>query len=146
MPANKTTATDSVGLAIQSANQLLIEGEDSVLTEYVQKNKLSFTKTSSGLWIKISKHTQGVELKDLDSCKIAYKILSLENKTLLTKTETIIIGKKQVINGLEEALLSMKKGEEALLLVPWYLGYGMKGDGNNISAYTSILINVQIIQ
>ena len=145
LPANKSTTTDSVGLAIQAINQRLIVGEDSVLEAYVQKKKLGVVKTSSGLWLKIEKNTEGEKLKDLESCKIHYRILSLADSLLLEKTETIIIGKKQVINGIEKALLQMNKGEEATALIPWYLGYGMKGNGNEIPPYTSIIVRLHLL-
>lgn len=145
LPANKSNTTDSVGLAIQTANQRLIAGEDSVLEVYVQKNKLGVVKTSSGLWLKIEKNTEGEKLKDLESCKIHYQMFSLADSLLLEKTETILIGKKQVINGIENALLQMNKGEEAAVLIPWYLGYGMKGNGAEIPPYTSIVVNLHLL-
>lgn len=144
LPANKNLTVDSVNLAIQAANQRLIEGEDSVLEAYVQQKKLNVVKTNSGLWLRIQKKTDGPELKDFESCRIKYRVFSLNDSLLKEKTETIVFGKKQVINGIEEALHKLNKGDEALLIVPWYLGYGMKGDGSQIPPYTSLVVNLYL--
>jgi FKBP-type peptidyl-prolyl cis-trans isomerase len=144
LPANKANAADSSGVALQLVNEKLITGEDSILDSYVRNKKAGFTKTSSGLWLKVEKKTKGNKLKKLDYCKITYRIFSLSDSLLIEKTDTIIIAKKQIISGIEEALLKMNRGEEATLIVPWYLGYGMKGNGKEIPPYTSILVKIQL--
>lgn len=39
------------------------------------------------------------------------------------------VGTKAVIDGWDEAFLTMKKGEKRTLLIPWWLAYGEKGKG-----------------
>ena len=38
-------------------------------------------------------------------------------------------GMDKVIKGLDEAVLTMKKGEKRTLLIPWWLGFGEAGKG-----------------
>lgn len=39
------------------------------------------------------------------------------------------ISNGKVLKGLDEAVAAMKRGEHRTLLIPWWLGYGEKGDG-----------------
>jgi FKBP-type peptidyl-prolyl cis-trans isomerase FkpA len=144
LPANKQSNIDSLSLAVQSANQRLIAGEDSILSAYIQKRKLKLTQSSSGMWYSINSKNKGNKPQELESCKLWYSISLLSDSLLLEKTETIIIGKKQIINGIEEAVLLMHQGDEALLIIPWYLAYGMKGS-EDVAPYTSIKVMLKRI-
>jgi FKBP-type peptidyl-prolyl cis-trans isomerase len=145
LPANKAIESDSVGMAIQNANQRLIAGEDSILATYVSTRTEKFQKTSSGLWIYTERTAKATKLKNGDNCKIKYHIYSLTDSLLDQKTESIIIGKKQVINGIEEAILLMNNSDSAILILPWYLGYGMKGN-EYVPPYTSVVVKLQILK
>jgi len=143
LPANKVTATDSSAYDLQLANEKLISGEDSVIRNYITKTAIDFEKSNSGLWYKIynvrnnqNKPEQG------QSCKIDYKVFSLENKFLFSESKTIVIGKKQLINGIEETFLYLSEGDSAIAVVPWYIGYGMNGNAD-IPPYTSVLVRVK---
>jgi hypothetical protein len=145
LPANKAIESDSVGIAIQTSNQRLITGEDSIIASYVSTRTEKFQKTSSGLWIYSEKTAKTTKLKNGDNCKIKYRIYSFTDSLLDQKTEFIIIGKKQVVNGIEEAILLMNNSDSAILIMPWYLGYGMKGN-ENVPPYTSVVVNLEILK
>jgi peptidylprolyl isomerase len=57
------------------------------------------------------------------------------------------VGSGQVIKGWDEALLSMKKGEKRVLIIPPSLGYGPSGRGpippNAIMVFDVELVNFQ---
>ena len=143
MPANKPVSIDSSKVALQLANEKLILGEDSLIESYVNGAAMVLEKSGTGLWYKIytTNNNRNVP-KQVQQCKIAYKVLSLDNKVLFSETKTITIGKKQVINGIEQALLCMSSGDSAVLIVPWYIGYGTKGD-KNVPAYTSVVVHLR---
>lgn len=145
LPANKAIESDSIGMAIQTSNQRLITGEDSIIASYVSTRTEKFQKTSSGLWIYSEKTAKTTKLKNGDNCKIKYSIYSYTDSLLYQKTEFIIIGKKQVINGIEEAILLMNNSDSAILILPWYLGYGMKGN-ENVPPYTSVVVKLEILK
>lgn len=147
LPANKNTAVDTLKLSVQNANRVLIDGEDSLLQVYVSKNYPEMKKTETGLWyLSLTSGQSGEKAKDLETVTITYEILSLDSLLLKSKRENIVLGKKQIINGIEEGLKLMHKGDKMLLIVPWYLAYGMKGDGNQIPPYTSVMVKVQLMK
>lgn len=147
LPANKNTAVDTLKLSVQNANRVLIDGEDSLLQVYVSKNYPEMKKTETGLWYRsLTSGQSGEKAKDLETVTISYEILSLDSLLLRSKRENIVLGKKQIINGIEEGLKLMHKGDKMLLIVPWYLAYGMKGDGNQIPPYTSVMVKVQLMK
>jgi len=144
LPANKINTVDSSEIALMNANEKLISSEDSILTLYVNKIDSAFTKNDLGFWYKINTKTSRKALKLNDNCAITFSVYNLDNQKLFHKTEKIVIGKKQLIFGLEELIKLMHLGESASLVLPWYLAYGLKGDGKLIQPYTSLKLYVDI--
>lgn len=143
LPANKTQGVDSMALFMQKANELLVESEDSIVALYVRSKGLDMTLSASGLWYKKVTNKGGKKPAELESCKIWYRVSLLNDSVALEQTETIVIGKKQIIDGIEEALMLMSRGDEAQLVIPWYLAYGMKGSGDEVPAYSSIKVELK---
>lgn len=143
LPANKASEADSSSATLQLANEKLISGEDSLIQDFVRKSSVDFKKSDSGLWYKIyslsnskNKPSKG------DNCKINYQVYSLDNKLLMDQKKSLIIGKKQVVNGIEELILNLSTGDSAVAVVPWYIGYGIKGNAN-IAPYTSVFVRLK---
>lgn len=143
LPSNKVTAADSSGVALQLANEKLISGENSIVQNFIAKSNIDFQKSNSGLWYKIYKiEKYQNKPKQGQNCKINYFVFSLENKLLYNETKNIVIGKKQLINGIEETLLFLSEGDSAIAVIPWYIGYGMKGN-DRIPPYTSVVVHLK---
>lgn len=143
LPANKQLQVDSLAISVQKANELLIAGEDSIIAAYIRTKGLKMTQSTSGLWYEIKSKNTGKKPRELENCKLWYSVSLLTDSIVMERTETIVIGKKQIINGIEEALMLMSPGDEAHLLIPWHLAYGMKGSGDEVPAYTSIKVHLK---
>jgi len=140
LPANKGTQFDSTAMALVQVNERLIEAEDSLLNKYVSKSDSNFVKHKTGFWYKLNHQVTGTKPKANVNCSVNYSVYTLGGDFLFNKDEEIIIGKKQIITGIEEALLMMHPGEKATLIVPWYLAYGVKGNLKEVGPYTSIVL------
>lgn len=144
LPSNKKIASDSVSLAITQIHSSLIEKEDSILAIYVAKKYPTFTKTASGFWYYSNCPNSKSTLKIHDECNFSIKIYNLEGNLLLTENNTIHIGQKETLVGIEEILKLTKKGCNAKAVIPWYLAYGNKGKQPEIPPYTSIYVEISV--
>ena len=145
LPANKVLATDSLKEGLMAANELLIAGEDSILANLTKTRFSNMKKSEIGFWYSVSLHSKvGDTIKLLETCTIKYKLYTLDKELLTEKTEKIILGKKQTITGIEEAIKLIKTDDKVEALIPWYLAYGIKGDGENIGAYTSVYAEIEL--
>ena len=146
LPANKLEVIDSTGIGLLKLNEKMILSEDSLIRDYVENSKINYSKHKLGFWYNIEKSDLANNIQANQQCEVIYQVYSLKNNLLFEQQETIIIGKKQLPTGIEEALKIMRKGAKADLVIPWYLAYGMKGNGNEIKPYTSLVVNLQWIK
>jgi len=58
---------------------------------------------------------------------------------------TFRLGTGGVIRGWDEAFLTMKKGEKRTLIIPYWLGYGEKGQRPNIPGKATLVFEVELI-
>lgn len=139
------TGVDTVALGMMEVNKKLTQHEDSTLAAYVAGTDSGYIHNEMGFWYKTETKTGNPHPAANEKCRIEYSVYALRDNTLLKNTvENIVIGKKNTVRGIEEGIKLMHKGEKATLILPWYLAYGMKGDGQNIAGYTSVKVIVRL--
>jgi FKBP-type peptidyl-prolyl cis-trans isomerase len=106
------------------------------------------TTTKSGLMYQVLKAGSGKSPADGTEVTVHYTGKFLDGKVFDSSVErgspaTFRIG--QVIAGWNEALLSMKKGEKRLLVIPPELGYGERGYPGAIPPNSFLVFEVELI-
>jgi FKBP-type peptidyl-prolyl cis-trans isomerase len=144
LPSNKGVKVDHNEESLLKINHQLTIKEDALLKKYAESKK-TFKKNELGFWYKIIQSGTGSGIKDSSVCKISCKLRLLSGKIIKTEKSRFIIGKKQQAVGLEEGVKLMRKGDSAVFIIPWYLGFGMKGDEPLIPPYTSIIYEIKLL-
>jgi len=144
LPSNKGIEIDTKSASLLIINKNLAKREDINLSNFAAK-KGGFKKSDVGFWYKIERRGSGTLIKDSIECKFEYKMTLLNGKQLDLGEKQIVIGRKQTILGLEEGLKLMYKGESGTFIIPWYLGYGMKGFEQIVPPYTSIIYTIKVL-
>ena len=143
LPSNKGIEKDKTPDSLLKINHELTIKEDNLLKSYAEKDG-SLRKNQLGFWYKIFYTGRGLAIKDSIKCSFDFELSNLKGETLLTGYKEIVIGKKQAIVGMEEGLKMLHKGDSAVFLIPWYLGYGMVGNKPRILPYTSLICRVKL--
>ena len=143
LPSNKGNTGDENVATLLVINQKLALKEDSILAKFVQKESC-FKKSELGFWYKIHLSTAGTLIKDKDKCQFAYQLTSIDGKVLEKTNKQIVIGQKQIVVGLEEGIKLLHKGDSATFIIPWYLGFGMKGNKPIVLPYTSLIYHIKV--
>ena len=143
LPSNKGNEVNENAAVLLNINQVIINEEDSLLSQYISTTDSVFQKSDIGFWHRISTRTNNVQLAEKSIATISYQLFLVEGTLLAEEKRTVEIGKKQIPTGLEEGLKLMRKGETATLVVPWYLAYGMQGN-DIVPPYTSVIFVVKI--
>lgn len=112
--------------------------DEETIRKYFRANNVDTTKVvrlNSGLYILTKKAGEGDVIKPGQYAEVNYIGRNVSNDVFDSsfrsgKTFSVLVGSGQVIKGWDEGLQQLRKGEEANLYIPSYLGYGMYGSGN----------------
>ena len=116
------------------------------IVDYIAKNKLTATKTDSGLYYVVNEAGTGVQPTASSNVTVAYKgYFTNGNVFDESKAEGISFGLNQVIKGWTEGIPFFKEGGNGVLLIPSQLGYGSNGSGP-IPGGSVLIFNVKLIK
>jgi len=140
IPANSTLIFDVELLDVTEA-----------LKPWVPKTKDTI-KTASGLkYIYFQKNDKGVAIVKGSNVKLHYTGSFKDGKVFDSSVErdqpfALKVGGGQVFPGWEEALLLMKQGEKAKLIIPYQLAFGEQGRPPLVPAKTDLILDVEILE
>ena len=106
--------------------------------------------------IKVLQEGHGAAVKPGDTAQVLYKG-SFINGTKFDASEdhpdkdgkvqpiSVPIGQKKVIPGFEQAVMGMKVGEKRRVVIPYSLGYGVRGAGGVIPPYSTLVFELELV-
>lgn len=134
-------------------NQELSAREELKINTFLAHyRELKMQKTESGLRYMIyQKVSTGLPLaKDGQRAAIQVVVKTLDQKlcyqTPKDEVEWLSIAHSEKETGIHEALLLMRKGESAKLILPSYLGHGLLGDRQSIPPQSILYIDLKLIE
>ncbi len=122
------------------------EGED-----FLAKNKLKngVITTPSGLQYEIIKQGTGNKPKATDQVTVHYQgtlLNGFEFDSSYKRGEPITLELNRVIKGWTEGVQLMPEGSKYRFYIPYNLGYGASGAGQNIPPYATLIFEVELIK
>jgi len=125
------------------------EKESTLLEDFINQNYPDCKPTKSGLYIVTTKKGNGASPQNGNKVAIHY-IAHFINGEIFTnsyKKKTpfeFTLGKQEVIEGLEEGLLSMKVGGKSIFIIPSKLAYGEAGR-KPVPANATIIFETELV-
>ncbi len=128
-------------------NKYLVKTENTEIANYIKRHNLTVVETGSGLKYQIVKSGKGEKA-------VLGKIVSLNYKVKLITGDVIYssnksgplhyqIGRGGVESGLEEAIMNMRVGDEAIIIIPSHLAHGLLGDDKKIPARSTVIYEIE---
>lgn len=137
--------------AFNAALKNMTQGEVEKIEKLISKQWPETTTTASGLRYVVKKEGSGDTPKKGNTVAAHYSGRLLANNKKFDSSydrgEPIEfkVGVGQVIPAWDEALLSMKKGEKRVLIIPPDLAYGSRGAGNVIPPNSWLVFDVELV-
>lgn len=136
---------------LEDVNRYMIQQEILVIDDYIKNQNLDFVRTGTGLRYVITKQNENNTLiKQGDVVTISYEISSLNGNVFYTSDnegdKSFVVGRGGVESGLEEAILKLHEGDEAVLIIPSHLAHGLVGDGNRIPAKSTLIYKLKVVE
>jgi len=133
---------------MEEVNRYLLRKDREVIMNYIGRKNLKMTESPTGLWYMIKKPGTGENLKDNDHILMNFECYLLDGTLCYSSSENgprdIVIGRSELEPGLNEGLRLLRRGAEAIFIIPPFLAYGLVGDGKKIPPRSTIVYNITI--
>jgi FKBP-type peptidyl-prolyl cis-trans isomerase len=119
--------------------------------EFVEKTWPEAKKTMTGIRYIILREGQGAEMpKAGDKVNVLYvgRLLNgtvFDQATDPDKAFTFRVRREQVIDGWDQVLQQMKKGEKRLVIIPPELAYGTRGQPPKIGRNATLVFEIELL-
>ncbi len=146
-------------LALQKIQAALDKKQDVELNTYFKNNNIvGAKKSASGIYILTEKEGSGDNIKASNEVALNIEKYLLNGKKIESNIDTtfpnnaplkVTVGQRQLIAGLDEGLLSFKKGGKGKIFIPSKFGYGsMKypiRQNDTIPANSVLQVDIEIL-
>ena len=136
---------------LTDVNRKMVMSESKDIDGFISRHQFHMTMTGTGLRYEINSFGKGKEVPKLhDQVTISYREFLLDGK-LIYHTDSIHnstfgLGEGMETNGIEETLMMMKEGDQARVIVPSHLAFGLTGDGNKVPPGTPLYYEVSLLK
>jgi FKBP-type peptidyl-prolyl cis-trans isomerase len=135
--------------SLVKANRYLVQKETEDIENYIKRHQWTMQETGSGLRYWIYEAGDGPVAKRGMVAELAYKVWLINGEMVYDAErdglKSFLIGKGGVESGLEEAILLMRKGDKARLVIPSHLAWGLLGDQKKIPPRTAIVYEMELL-
>lgn len=130
-------------------NRYLTKTENEDIERFIKRHKWEMEETGSGLRYMIFEEGSGPMATKNQVVELEYELSLITGDVVYSSADNgpqvFKIGHGGVETGLEEALLLMKKGDRAKLVIPSHLAHGFLGDDNKIPPRSTVIYDIKII-
>ena len=131
------------------ANRYLVKTENEEIDNYIARHGWNMKKTPSGLRYMIYQKGSGPLARKGQVAILNYRLMLITGDVLYSSDSTgplaFEIGHGGVESGLEEALLLLRKGDKARVIIPSHLGHGLLGDQKKIPPRSTVIYDLEIV-
>lgn len=118
--------------------------------DLIEKKWPEAGQTASGMRYVILKDGSGPNARTRQRLSVLYKGQFLDGTVFSEKSDPadpfkFTLGNGEVILGWEEAFLDMKAGDKRLLIIPFALGYGLRGREPDIPNRATLVFEVELL-
>lgn len=126
--------------------------DEEQIKKYIDNNKITNAqRQASGLYyVPMTTNASQVRAKAGDSVFVLYTGALIDGSVFDASSRHgnkpfgFVLGRHQVIEGWDEGIALMRKGEKGQLLIPSALGYGARGAGSSIPPNAVLRFDVEL--
>lgn len=140
---------DAVSEQLVKANQYMHQRHQDHMAAFVERLGWEAEVTPTGLWIVFQKPGEGKRVRDNSRVSFTFESSLLDGTPCYSRGADdpmeITVGKGGVESGVEQGLVHLREGSEAVLLIPPHLGHGNFGDRDKIPGNSVLIYHLKVL-
>ncbi|HEY9113176.1 MAG TPA: FKBP-type peptidyl-prolyl cis-trans isomerase [Bacteroidales bacterium] len=135
--------------SLEKVNRYLIRTEAEDIDNYIRRHGWKAEETGTGLHYWIYENGNGEQAKKGQIAVLNFQTFLINGNLIYSSDELgykeFKIGKGGVETGLEEAILLMRVGDKAKLVIPSHLAFGLLGDNDKIPPRSTVVYDIELV-
>lgn len=135
--------------SMETANRYLLNEEEEDIANYIKRHGLEMTSTGTGLRYQILKQGSEKRIEKGEKVTLEYELGSIAGDLFYSSekdgVKSFVVGEGGVESGLDEAMTYLHWGDQAKLIIPFHLAYGLHSDDNRIPEYATLVYTIKVI-
>ena len=132
---------------MEALNQYMTAKDRERIINYIERKDLSMEENPMGIWYSIIDEGESPKIQDNDRVVIEYECSLLDGSLCYSSVDDgykiITVGKNEFGAGLDYGLKMLGRGGEALFIIPPFMAFGLKGDGDKIPSRSVLVFSVK---
>ena len=159
---DKLYTQEEVEAEAKAKEAAALEAEKAAIAQYIKDNNIKVKPQESGIYFISTKRGSGNLVKQGQKVKVNYAGYLLDGRYFDTNIESVAkeqglynpqrpyepmevsAGVGQMIPGFDEALLLMRKGGKATVIIPFAQAYGSRDMGPDLPAFSTLVFEMEI--
>jgi FKBP-type peptidyl-prolyl cis-trans isomerase FkpA len=139
----------SIKEQFMKANSQLLQKENDEIDYYVRTHKMPFKRTSSGVRYFVYKPSEkGDSIIPKMQVTMDYTVTLLDGTVAYSSDEdgrrSFVVEQEDIESGIHKGVQYLKRGDQAMLIIPSHLAHGLLGDLKKIPPQSPIIYKVHI--
>lgn len=148
-PSPQQSATPSeLKQKLEKANTYLARRENEEIQGYIRRRKWPMEQTESGVYYWVYQEGKGLLVRSDEIVKLNYSLNLINGRKCYETANSGLLELKvgqYEVTGLSHALLKMKRGDKAKVIIPSHLGYGLMGDEQCVPSRATLIYDIEIL-
>ncbi|MEN8224570.1 MAG: FKBP-type peptidyl-prolyl cis-trans isomerase [Bacteroidota bacterium] len=148
--SSKPLSKKALKQPLLEANRHAVKTEEQHIEDFLRRYKWDMAETGSGLRYMIYEKGKGPEAVKGKLAVLDYTLSLITGDVVYTASEdglmSFLIGKGEVVSGLEEGILLLNVGDKAKFIIPSHLAFGLVGDDNEIPGKATLIYDITLLE
>lgn len=148
-PVRSTSNIRMMDDTLINYNKGISRTEDQEIRDFIARHGWHMTTTPTGVRYLIYRQGTGAAAERGKTAEIRYQLSLLDGEKIASSDSlgplNLVVGYGEIEPGLQEAIMLMRQGDRAKVIIPSRLGYGLLGDARGIPPGATLVYDLEMV-
>lgn len=141
----ENSSSDTLQEHNATANRYLAQSEETQIEAYIARRGWEMRRLTGGTRVMETAVSDGKAIGYEDTVVVEYDLETIGGQSVYSDVrDTLVTGRLEPTRGLDAALRTLRRGSQAVVIVPSGQAYGVVGDGDRVSTRMILVYKLKV--